>query len=920
LADEPARREWKSLRARAAILEGSFDAAIEDLTYVLDESHSADEFFHIGLAHVLRADAEHRNTDYALALDFMLRSGRLNAKRPELWFNLGLLYERVWMLDESVAAWQQHLAIEPEAGWRTEARLRLQEVEAKRSSRAAAIQGIPSDPKAYLHSPSSDDALEAVHQTFWIRWLPASMSDADSRAAAERFAGLWRERFGDTLPSRALAEANQWNLEALLRSAGAVIDDNVHGRNDQVLDRIEALLANLEASGQHAFAQRLGVEWAYSIRRSTRHTHCLEVTSRLRSRIAGRPYHWLRIRNELEHSICQGRDGGLGPARAQREEAAHQARRIGLKALALQAEQLVTSIDSLSGNSALVWDNAPKALEVYWSSPVAEARAQQSLYNLAEAARTMELKELAAAAQSSAVQATKRWDNPQLEALNRVYLASLLTEAGRSAESSAELEKATELFERLGEGKTVMNLRLDGKIRRAESAVAAGLPKDALSELEALSSIPGFSSRQDQLRLHQTEGIALAATGDWQRASDRFRKAISFADGLVQSFAQPQSRIAAAEKALESRRRLAELALTRNRDVSSALLIWDERSGGPPPPSRDGWSRVDAILTYVALPSSIAAFVRTPNGVTGRILEAPRKTVDSQIKQFQRLCASPASDVRLLREHGRLLFDELMAPIAANLDAKRIAIEADQTLSGLTFAALVEPDQHFWGERHEIVALSSVQDLALGASMLGSNLDALVIAAPTAGPGSRLPVLTDANREALDVARRFRGGVMISGDAAMRDADLTTRMASSSVVHFSGHGWSNGGDAGLILGASQSGDSRYLTASDLGKIDWGRCQLAVLAACLTAAGESRGPVNPRSLVRSLLAAGAARVVASRWSVDSASTAQWMSHFYDALLNGRTPSGAVHAASGRIKAMPGWEHPYYWAAFDLFGAP
>jgi CHAT domain-containing protein len=93
----------------------------------------------------------------------------------------------------------------------------------------------------------------------------------------------------------------------------------------------------------------------------------------------------------------------------------------------------------------------------------------------------------------------------------------------------------------------------------------------------------------------------------------------------------------------------------------------------------------------------------------------------------------------------------------------------------------------------------------------------------------------------------------------------------------------------------------------------------VLSACLTAAGETRGAVNNQSLVQALLSAGARRVVAARWSIDSEATRALMDAFYSRLAAGDPVPEALYGAEAEVAASPSWSHPYYWAGFDLFGA-
>src|SRR2546425_7826195 len=96
------------------------------------------------------------------------------------------------------------------------------------------------------------------------------------------------------------------------------------------------------------------------------------------------------------------------------------------------------------------------------------------------------------------------------------------------------------------------------------------------------------------------------------------------------------------------------------------------------------------------------------------------------------------------------------------------------------------------------------------------------------------------------------------------------------------------------------------------------CRLAVFSACSTGTGERGGLVDPNSLVRAFLLARVPHVVASRWNVDSTATAAFMRSFYGTLLTPITTAGALQAAANQIRRRPDTAHPYYWAAFSLFG--
>jgi CHAT domain-containing protein len=72
------------------------------------------------------------------------------------------------------------------------------------------------------------------------------------------------------------------------------------------------------------------------------------------------------------------------------------------------------------------------------------------------------------------------------------------------------------------------------------------------------------------------------------------------------------------------------------------------------------------------------------------------------------------------------------------------------------------------------------------------------------------------------------------------------------------------------------------------------------------------------LVTAFLQAGTQNVVASRWNVDSVATADFMDLFYARLLSGASVADALQGATMTLRKAPEHAHPYYWAAFGVFG--
>jgi CHAT domain-containing protein len=98
-----------------------------------------------------------------------------------------------------------------------------------------------------------------------------------------------------------------------------------------------------------------------------------------------------------------------------------------------------------------------------------------------------------------------------------------------------------------------------------------------------------------------------------------------------------------------------------------------------------------------------------------------------------------------------------------------------------------------------------------------------------------------------------------------------------------------------------------------------KADLVVLSACQTALGNEIPGEGVIGLSRGFFHAGAARVMASLWSVDDGGTAELMGHFYRKLLKEKmTPSAALRAAQLEMLQSSQRHSPYYWAAFELQG--
>ena len=144
-------------------------------------------------------------------------------------------------------------------------------------------------------------------------------------------------------------------------------------------------------------------------------------------------------------------------------------------------------------------------------------------------------------------------------------------------------------------------------------------------------------------------------------------------------------------------------------------------------------------------------------------------------------------------------------------------------------------------------------------------------------------------------------------------------------VHFACHGLVNREQpslSALALSISE-GEDGFLTALEVLRMDI-PADLAVLSACETGRGKLVSGEGIVGMTRAFMYAGAPRVLCSLWKVDDEATMALMVKFYE-LWNpkgkGKTGLGAAVAlrkAQDHVKSHDKWKHPYYWAAWVLWG--
>jgi len=275
--------------------------------------------------------------------------------------------------------------------------------------------------------------------------------------------------------------------------------------------------------------------------------------------------------------------------------------------------------------------------------------------------------------------------------------------------------------------------------------------------------------------------------------------------------------------------------------------------------------------------------------------------------------------------------DRLLAP------GTELVIVPHGALGQLPFAALTLPgDSLPLGIRNPLRYAPSLRALRAAPSTRVARRSALVVGNPTMpmarderGGAHQLAALPGAEAEARWVADRL-GAKALTGTAATESV-VRRGIGTAAIVHLATHGLAYGTESRVrdsyVALAPDSGQDGLLTLGELLDDDALRlsADLIVLSACQTGLGETRQAEGTVGLQRGLLAKGARSVVVSLWSVDDAATMLLMERFYTHWLapDGSalvTKAEALQRAQRDVRSHPRYQHPKYWAAFQLVGAP
>jgi CHAT domain-containing protein/tetratricopeptide (TPR) repeat protein len=944
LRKNPGDPVWLQAKARADLLDGNPESAIKSLQRALetqpDDPHLLTD---LGSAYFVRAESADHATDYGNAIESLSKALAKSPDDPIALFNRALSCERMFLYAQAVGDWEHYLRIDPQGEWAEDARANLQRVKqklAKREKRTAVPLLSPREFSAAIDA-NHDDAIAMLDQraeryldTAIQSWLPLAYGNGDStqatpveaRRALEYLADMLKTRHDDTwlddflqnLPDPTQKEASY----SLLAS-----DEALHrGRYSLSVELAKKSMRDFQLSSNQA--GKLRAMFALSLAQTValRTSDCLRTTSATSMLLSATGYRWLQAQTLIQQGQCQGATSQMEDALRSTSKGAELAKRFHYAGLQLRATAFAAGCRSDTGTADQGIRDLINGLTIFWQSDATNARGGNLytvLEGLAGARNWHHVEEFTIAEQISDFPV----QDPVDQAVQRELLAGAQERAGDYKGAQATLQSAAAQLANLPEDSAVTLRKAQIARENAKMQLQLGDAQGAAATLSGLrqqfeTAGPGLF----QADYFKTYGEASIALGLDSSAEPLLERALSVIEVGLRGLSSETDKLAWSRTQGQVYRDLLEIKLT-SASPAQALALWEWYKGaslrspalttgtGSRPPtdvSQYALPPGAALISYAVLRQSTTAFV-FHNGVVHSYSVYLPGEPKLQPLRFLSLCADPSSDLNLFNAESRRLYQILVAPLDADIQgATALRIETDGDLDQVPFDLLRGADGRYLADRFELTyspGLDYTPD-TLSESLSAASLALIVVASGTQNT-SMVP-LPEADDEGNDVATYFRGAKVISG-AQLTRADVLLNLRDAQLFHFVGHAVTGVDRVGLVIGPDA-----VVSSNDLVKLHPRNLQLAVLSACDTANGDEGSFADVNSIARTLAAAGVPQTVASRWKVDSAVTRQLMRAFYSNLMSGKTPADSLRAATAVVRNRPGYQHPYYWGAFAVFG--
>ena len=942
LGKNPNDPKWLQARGRAELLDGNYESAIKSLQRALEtQPDSPSLLTDLGSAYYQRARSADRPIDYGNAIESFGKALARDPDNPIALFNRALTCEQMFFYTQAIDDWQRYLRLDPNGDWSAEAKQHLQAIQQKLNQHSRKVAEPLLAPAQIVQatdptlSDQLDQHIEAYLNVAVQNWLPTafplapdlSHASVDARTSLALLTDIALQRHGDRWLSDLMSSSSSAIFPAAIDNLAAALRFNASGDNVRARSHAVEAVRLFAAQNNAAGELRSRLESMVAERDAQDASGCTKTASGVESRLQRHPYRWLQTQFLIESGDCSWISGDLGDVEKFFLRAAQQAQISGYGVLYLRTQDHLSLIAETVGDLPGAWLRTQQALPHFWLGAYPPMRGYNLYYDRYELAFSSRQPFLQMVALRDAVNLSESLDDNLVRAFAHELLANSALEAGQFEFAKAEYARASQLFSESPQIESTQIALLEVDVRMAGVELRQGKTQQAIYRLRLQA--PGIEQHDTKyltILHYSTLGEAETQAGNTREATAALERAVAAADQRLKSLHDDKSRIEWVEQSATAYRDLVQQLLLQG-DSEGALELWEAFRGAElhavdsAAISLDQLHQVstqrpnltaETVITYADLPKGFAVWVFDNRGLWSGWIPGDPKQTRARVDRFHALCSDPASDPSDLSQNARTLYDTFFAPVESQITPGRLlVIDADDGLAGLPFEALVDAQGRYLADRFSITASRGIYYRSDNRAQISvtSGSTALIIAVPTSSADAMqtLTPLPDALAEADAVASGFSNTSVLRASQVTADA-IAANLPSAQVFHFAGHAVLSARHSGLLLADS------FLSAADLRKMSLRNLRLAVLSACQTQDGSGGD-----GLVRVFLAAGVPDVVASRWSVNSAATREFMDFFYRNLLAGHSVADSIRQAQISLRSRRGMSHPFYWAAFTSFGS-
>ncbi|WP_088889530.1 CHAT domain-containing protein [Leptolyngbya ohadii] len=332
-----------------------------------------------------------------------------------------------------------------------------------------------------------------------------------------------------------------------------------------------------------------------------------------------------------------------------------------------------------------------------------------------------------------------------------------------------------------------------------------------------------------------------------------------------------------------------------------------------------------AILYPIILDDRLEVIVKLPQQpLLHYTVSVSQETVETTVDRLLIELKRPFT-TRNFQQLSQQMYEWLVQPIAPQLGNDSEGTTADRRIDTLVFVldgtlrnipmAALYDGNHYLVERYAVAVAPGLQ-LPDPKPLQSRKVQALVAGLSEAR--SNFPALTYVQQEVETIRSELVSTVLFNQSFTRSNLQQQIRSDAYSIVHIATHGqFSSNAEETFILAWDDPINvnelRNVLQARDLNAEP---IELLVLSACQTAVGDRRAALGLAGIA---VRAGSRSTIASLWNLDDESGAEFMSRFYQELLQHPiSKAEALRRAQQALLQSPQYAAPRFWAPFILLG--